>query len=477
MAAARPQRAPFGRASVRRRVLLGSVVPDHLSSPVVALRTHYPSSTAMGHAALLTGTAPAPHHIVGNRFWEHEDAKTIRARANDPVTTFYPYGRRALACDSLLDAQQRAGLCIVAVQFLQTPDWVPSPDPVAAVFWLYVPAREVTVRFGVDPPRLMTRYLRQEVPSTIARTSAGLSVSQGGGAAQPLAAGGRATLRTEVGQASLSVPVEVRDLDPTGCRPLLRVAAVTLASGEVVRTTSLVLLAGISESYRDGCGAECFCVPGAAAVTDTTLALVEAVGPASCSSGIARWTTRRSFSARTACASPARCTVSAGPSSGRVHGRPRAGCVLWCASSARGSRWSSRPTTGSTGWTGPCCSASSAAPTKRSSRVVARDIAALGPGVRTLSERDLCHLDLPMGSPWLGMMALGCGPHQEFLYDEGPLHERVRSAAHGFTPDSPAMDDFARFAGRASSGIPAPARRDGLRAVLEVIRRTFDVDA
>ncbi len=486
---------------VRRHGLFGSVVPDRPSSPVVVLRTPYPSSTATGHATLLTGTAPARHHIVGNRFWEHEDVKTIRARAADPVASFHPYERRTLACGSLLDTLQRAGLRTVAVHFPQTLDRVPSPDPVAAVFWLYAPAREFMVRFGVEPSRLMTRYLSHEVPLTIERTSAGLSVSLGEGTAQPLPAGGRATLQTEIGQATVSVPVEARDFNSMGCRLLLHVAAVTLASGEVARTASSVSPAGFSASYRDGRGAEYFDVPRAAAVTNTTLALVDAVDPdvvlvrynqvdhaqeflgwdLLCEGGaVARSAQDQVLAAYMETEGEVRRLVrELGPGIEVVvasdhgidwvdrHVRPNALLsLLGCADQAVFQGDST-------------CAFLYAAPgtAEQVARVVAREIAALGPGVRVLSERDLYHLDLPVGSSRLGTMVLGCGPHQEFLYDEGPLHERVRSASHGFAPESPAMDAFARFAGRASSGISAPARLDGLRAALEsVIRRTFHVD-
>lgn len=487
---------------VRRHGFFDSVVPDCPSGAVAGLRTQYPSSTATGHATVLTGATPARHHIVGNRFWECQDVATIRARSDDPVATFFPYERRALACESLLDSVQRAGLRAVAVHFPQTLDRVASSDPVAAVFWLYAPAREVAVRLGTRPARITSKYLGREVPLVVERSPSGLSLSLGRGSAVRVVAGGRGTLQAEVGTALLTVPVEVREITDDECRLLLHVASVTLASGEATeRTGSLSAPVDVVASYRDGRGAEYFDVPRAAAVTDVTLALVEEVDPDVVlvrynqvdhaqeflgwdllreAGQVARSAREQVLDAYRETEGEVRRLVrELGPGTEVVlssdhgidwvdrHVRPNALLrVMGCSDLAVFQGDST-------------CAYLYAAPevAERVSAAVVREAAALGPGVRVLDERELRRVDLPVGSPRLGTLVLGCGPHQEFLYGEGPLREPVRAASHGFAPDSSAMDAFVRLAGPATSAVPVPDRLVGLRATVEsVIRRALDVD-
>lgn len=486
---------------VRRHDLFGAVVPGSPSSPVAALRVPYPSSTATGHATLLTGATPARHHVVGNRFWEDEDVATIRARADDPLAAFLPYERRALRCESLLDAGQRAGLRAAAVHVPQTLDRVSSPEPVPAVFWLYAPAQEVAVPLGLEPSRVTVRYLGREVLLTVTRAPAGVGVALGRGAVVTLSPGGRAAVQTEVDGTTVVVPVEVRDLTGEGCRLRLHVAAVALASGDAARTVIPVAAAVDRPSYRNGLGEEYFDVPRASAVTDATLALVDATDPdvvlvrynqVDHAQEFLGWDLLREAGvlARSAQsqvlaayreteAEIHRLVRELGPGTEVVlasdhgidwvdrHVRPNAllrqlGCVDRAVFQGDST-----------------CAFLYAAPDAATqvAASVARHVAALGPGVRVLDQSELRRLGLPVGSPRLGTIVLGCGPHQEFLYGEGPSREHVQSASHGFDPESSAMNAFARLAGPGTTGVPLPGRLDGVRTVIEaVVRRTFDVD-
>ncbi|MFF9819384.1 alkaline phosphatase family protein [Streptomyces sp. NPDC014006] len=114
-------------------------------SPVSALPTVFPSSTAPAHASFLTGRHPDGHGIVGNSFWSTEPVAQIKALSGNPLSSVHPYERSTLTAPSLLDWCEENGLSAAAVQFPHTFTRGEEGTAIPSVYCLYAPSRSGTV--------------------------------------------------------------------------------------------------------------------------------------------------------------------------------------------------------------------------------------------------------------------------------------------------------------------------------------------
>lgn len=119
-------------------------------APVAALRSVYPSSTAPAHASMLTGTFPAAHGIVANRFWESEAADVIRAR-QAPLDALHPYERSSLRMRSFVDEVLDSGLRVAAIHFPHTFARHVRHPLLESVYCLYAPAQRRQISFAGRP--------------------------------------------------------------------------------------------------------------------------------------------------------------------------------------------------------------------------------------------------------------------------------------------------------------------------------------
>jgi hypothetical protein len=113
-------------------------------SPLTSI---YPSSTAPAHAAMLTGAPVSEHGVVGNRYWSADTDDVIARAHGDPLATLHPYERDALACPSLLDTLERAGLTYAALQFPHTFSRTRRGGAPAA-YTLYAPTEDRDFALG-----------------------------------------------------------------------------------------------------------------------------------------------------------------------------------------------------------------------------------------------------------------------------------------------------------------------------------------
>ena len=111
---------------------------DGACSPLASI---YPSSTAPAHAAMLTGAPASDHGVVGNRYWSADTDDVIARAHGDPLATLHPYERDALACPSLLDTLERAGLTYAALLFPHTFSRT-RPGGAPAAYTLYAPTED-----------------------------------------------------------------------------------------------------------------------------------------------------------------------------------------------------------------------------------------------------------------------------------------------------------------------------------------------
>jgi hypothetical protein len=109
-------------------------------APAAAIRSVYPSSTAPAHASMLTGTLPAAHGIVANRFWEGETADVIRTR-QAPLAALHPYERSSLRSRSFVDEVLDSGLRVAAIHFPHTFARHVRHPLLESVYCLYAPAQ------------------------------------------------------------------------------------------------------------------------------------------------------------------------------------------------------------------------------------------------------------------------------------------------------------------------------------------------
>lgn len=127
--------------------------------PVRALRSVYPSSTAPAHASVLTGSPPAGHGVVANRYWEHEDLAEIRAR-QDALPSLHPYDRASLRCASLLDKFLERGLSVGAALFPHTFSRTLRHPALESCYCLYAPGGRWTAPWGPGADRRASVVIR-----------------------------------------------------------------------------------------------------------------------------------------------------------------------------------------------------------------------------------------------------------------------------------------------------------------------------
>lgn len=471
------------------------------SSSVGRLRTVYPSSTATGHASILTGQAASSHGVVGNRFWRKESVAAIRASADDPVAAFFPYERDALTHTSVLDSLAAQGLRVAAVHFPQTINLSAVSTDSPAVFWLYAPPVELDLTFGgSQSSEAVVEYFGQSLMVRARREGSRITLSLDGAPSVDVTKRDRCVVTSSVEHGLLTIPVEVRARNARMLALGFGKAALTLTSGllDKVNASPVGGLVGHDPHYKDSNDRWFYEVPVPDGVTNTALTVAEAYDPdvlfvrynqADHVQEFLGWDFLRgapsaSFAARQRIVEVYRqveTEVSALVSS-------LGSGVETILVSDHGIDWIDkevRPNAlleqlglaGKAVFQGDSTCAFLYSPTVAISAVLDQVVAALpelGSDVRVLSSFELARLGLPADSPRTGQLVIQCGPHAEFVYGPGALVSRVQAASHGFDPASPAMDAFIRLNGEATQGIDLPGSVMGVRHVIEqVARRLF----
>jgi hypothetical protein len=124
-----------------------------------ALRSVFPSSTAPGHASMLTGVTPGVHGILGNAYWDNDTPVADIRASSDPLASLHPYDHRSLDADSMLDECARRGLTVAAVMFPQTFSLdAGGMQPSTGVFCLYAPTETFVVPGSVGSERRRSSF-------------------------------------------------------------------------------------------------------------------------------------------------------------------------------------------------------------------------------------------------------------------------------------------------------------------------------
>ncbi|MFE3765088.1 alkaline phosphatase family protein [Streptomyces sp. NPDC059104] len=466
-------------------------VPGLRCTPVSALPTVFPSSTAPAHASFLTGRHPQGHGIVGNAFWSGEPVADIRSRSVNPFASVHPYERSALTAPSLLDWCEEEGLSAAAVQFPHTFSRSAGEAAIPSVYCLYAPGRSATVRLQGGTGTAELAYFDQMVRLTF-------SVCEGE-PDQVLVSGGLhgTEVRFERGTARrlevrldegghLSIPLTILHLnaeriDFTAATAVLSTPYGEAMAGLMDRADPDDGPSSLAPDYTANPHHDFHESPRAPWVKDTALAVLDEIDPdvlfvrfnqADHAQEYLYWHAVRAdvglreraeeqildayrLIERQVGEIVRRCGDDAdyvffsdhGIDYVETHLRPNAVLdelglgeeLTFRGDSNIAYLYSDRPLS------------------QEEEQRLTRALAAADDTIEVVTAAVAERWQLPWGSARLGRLAITCGPHREFQYGPGSAREDVTSASHGYFPDAPSMNGFFRAAGRLLPETAPPA--------------------
>lgn len=484
-------------------------LPGLAGSAVHDLRSIYPSSTAPAHASFLTGSHPAQHGIVGNRYWEHESSADIRSRADDPLSALHPYERTSLTAPSLLEWFAEQDASVAAVHFPQTfsrSRRSPARGAIPACYCLYAPARELLVDLTQDGPvrnegvatlRYAGHELRLRSRACQGSAAATIGAAADGAQLATLPYGRPVRLDLAMPMGSVSVAVTADQPTPDQLRLRLGTAVITLgfggldpcpaSPGEGPASLLVEYTANPRHDFHEA--------PRPEWVERTALETLERHDPdvlfvrfnqADHAQEYLYWHAVRGTAVERRIAWQQilhaytridACTTRLAEAVGdeaeflffsdhgidyvETHLRPNrllADLGLDDRMVFQGDSNSAYLYTD--------------APLRPSEeKRLHEQLRALDPTVTVLERSDLARLGLPLDSPRVGGLTVACGPHIEFQYGESAAREQVASASHGYLPTCPAMNGFLRCFGSTAAWQNPPSDLTGVAAVIRRIWR------
>lgn len=107
------------------------------------LRSTYPSSTASAHASFATGVYPNVHGVIGNRYWHNQQSDVVNLSQGSPYETLHPYEISSLQYPSFVDDCLAVGLTVNAVLFPHTFSRSKHPKNLDSIYCLYTPSESI----------------------------------------------------------------------------------------------------------------------------------------------------------------------------------------------------------------------------------------------------------------------------------------------------------------------------------------------
>jgi hypothetical protein len=487
----------FFNLTRRFPALAGSAVHD--------LTSIYPSSTAPAHASFLTGSYPAQHGIVGNRYWERESSAEIRSRADKPLSAIHPYEWTSLTAPSLLEWFAEHHASVAAVHFPQTFSRSRACTDVPGCYCLYAPARELLIDLAHDGP------VPNEGVATLCYADHDLRLrarAHHGGAAATIGAADGAELTTlaygrparldlAMPMGSLSVAVTADQPAPDRLRLSLGTAVITLgfggldphpaSPGEGPASLLVEYTADPRHDFHEA--------PRAEWVERIALETLDRHDPdvlfvrfnqADHAQEYLYWHAVRgtpverrlawqqildAYTRIDACTTRLAEAVGEGAEFlffsdhgidyVETHLRPN----RLLADLGLDDRMVFQ------GDSNCAYLYTDAALRPSEERRLHEGLRALDPTVTVLDRAGLERLGLPPDSPRVGGLTVSCGPHIEFQYGESAAREQVASASHGYLPACPAMKGFLRGFGSTAAWQNPPSDLTGAALVIRKIWR------